>query len=268
MAHDWKDTRRIPWGYSRGRLKQLIQASFYYEKRCLRRPCERPPGMSFSRKGMWSLYRKNIFLHRNMACATLKRPLDFDPLLHDHHKSPKRQRCAPMAVSPTPPSSAPSPASTSKANTNSPFGEVKPPVTNGTEVLISFLFFDLKATKTDSFLFFINNCNLDYHIKQFYMSNERFSYNYKMVLTSTQHNWKWKWRDRDLTIIPQFKWPFHDSLLNYPLCSGDSCKTASWIAPDAKKERAQGSTQIPPGTRLVVGCCFYVSNGIPQYNGP
>jgi len=66
-----------------------------------------------------------------MACATLKRPLDFDPLLHDHHhKSPKRQRCAPMAVSPTPPSSAPSVASTSKANTNSPFGEVKPPVTN------------------------------------------------------------------------------------------------------------------------------------------
>jgi len=67
-----------------------------------------------------------------MACATLKRPLDFDPLLHDHHhKSPKRQRCAPMAVSPTPPSAATSTlASTSKANPNSPFGEVKPAMTN------------------------------------------------------------------------------------------------------------------------------------------
>lgn len=62
-----------------------------------------------------------------MACATLKRPLDFDPLLHDHHKSPKRQRCAPMAVSPSSSSAVNAPSS---SKPNSPFGEVKPAMTS------------------------------------------------------------------------------------------------------------------------------------------
>ncbi|KAI5718155.1 hypothetical protein M8J77_017104 [Diaphorina citri] len=60
-----------------------------------------------------------------MACATLKRPLEFDPL---HSPAPtKRQRCAPMCISPSnsPPrnlSSPPRPSSsTSGTMTNTPF---------------------------------------------------------------------------------------------------------------------------------------------------
>jgi len=35
-----------------------------------------------------------------MACATLKRSLDFDPV-HNHVNPTKRQRCAPMVISPS-----------------------------------------------------------------------------------------------------------------------------------------------------------------------
>ncbi|CAH0386951.1 unnamed protein product [Bemisia tabaci] len=57
-----------------------------------------------------------------MACATLKRSLDFDPV---HHQRPtKRQRCVPMCVSPSS-----SPPTTSQECRSSPFGEVSPKLT-------------------------------------------------------------------------------------------------------------------------------------------
>ncbi|XP_011498838.1 PREDICTED: akirin-2-like [Ceratosolen solmsi marchali] len=53
-----------------------------------------------------------------MACATLKRSLEFDPV-HSHGRPNKRRRCAPMCVSP-------SAAAQSSAKTQSPsaFGEI------------------------------------------------------------------------------------------------------------------------------------------------
>ena len=61
-----------------------------------------------------------------MACATLKRSLEFDPLHHSpSQRSPKRRRCMPMTLSPTAPP-------TKQHQTNSsPFGEVAPRLTNG-----------------------------------------------------------------------------------------------------------------------------------------
>lgn len=53
-----------------------------------------------------------------MACATLKRTLDFDPV-HNHGRPSKRRRCTPMCVSPSSPSSL----------HQSPFGEVCPKLT-------------------------------------------------------------------------------------------------------------------------------------------
>lgn len=57
-----------------------------------------------------------------MACATLKRTLDFDPV-HNHGRPSKRRRCAPMCVSPN--------SSTSNQHElhPSPFGEVCPKLT-------------------------------------------------------------------------------------------------------------------------------------------
>lgn len=55
-----------------------------------------------------------------MACATLKRTLDFDPV-HNHGRPSKRRRCTPMCVSPSSPSSL----------HQSPFGEVCPKLTPG-----------------------------------------------------------------------------------------------------------------------------------------
>jgi hypothetical protein len=55
-----------------------------------------------------------------MACATLKRTLDFDPV-HNHGRPSKRRRCVPMCMSPNaPPTKQPS-----------PFGEVCPKLTPG-----------------------------------------------------------------------------------------------------------------------------------------
>nr|ATQ35928.1 akirin [Blattella germanica] len=53
-----------------------------------------------------------------MACATLKRTLDFDPV-HNHGRPSKRRRCVPMCVSPN----------TSQPINPSPFGEVCPKLT-------------------------------------------------------------------------------------------------------------------------------------------
>ncbi|KAG8037809.1 hypothetical protein G9C98_006020, partial [Cotesia typhae] len=53
-----------------------------------------------------------------MACATLKRSLEFDPV-HSHGRPNKRRRCAPMCVSPG--------SSTQRSSSQqnpSPFGEV------------------------------------------------------------------------------------------------------------------------------------------------
>lgn len=56
-----------------------------------------------------------------MACATLKRSLDFDPL-HTSPRSPKRRRCIPMTQSPLTP-----PTKIHQVNP-SPFGNVSPKV--------------------------------------------------------------------------------------------------------------------------------------------
>ncbi|XP_015591813.1 akirin-2 [Cephus cinctus] len=53
-----------------------------------------------------------------MACATLKRSLEFDPV-HSHGRPSKRRRCVPMCVSPGTPTQ-----STARSQNPSPFGEV------------------------------------------------------------------------------------------------------------------------------------------------
>lgn len=59
-----------------------------------------------------------------MACATLKRSLDFDPV-HTHGRPPKRQRCVPMSVSPSS-----SPPTTSRTDgTPSAFADLCPRMT-------------------------------------------------------------------------------------------------------------------------------------------
>lgn len=59
-----------------------------------------------------------------MACATLKRTLDFDPV-HNHGRPSKRRRCVPMCMSPNTP-----PTKQHELNP-SPFGEVCPKLTPG-----------------------------------------------------------------------------------------------------------------------------------------
>ncbi|XP_014251172.1 akirin-2 [Cimex lectularius] len=58
-----------------------------------------------------------------MACATLKRSLDFDPV-HSHGRPSKRQRCVPMNVSPSS-----SPPTTRNDYGPSPFAELCPKMT-------------------------------------------------------------------------------------------------------------------------------------------
>lgn len=53
-----------------------------------------------------------------MACATLKRSLEFDPV-HSHGRPSKRRRCVPMCVSP-----GSSSQSIAKSQNPSPFGEI------------------------------------------------------------------------------------------------------------------------------------------------
>lgn len=61
-----------------------------------------------------------------MACATLKRSLDFDPV-HGHGRPAKRQRCIPMCVSP---SSSP-PTTRNESCSPSPFSDICPKLTPG-----------------------------------------------------------------------------------------------------------------------------------------
>lgn len=60
-----------------------------------------------------------------MACATLKRSLDFDPV-HMHGRPPKRQRCIPMSISPSS-----SPPASRNDGSPSPFSELCPKMTPG-----------------------------------------------------------------------------------------------------------------------------------------
>lgn len=57
-----------------------------------------------------------------MACATLKRTLDFDPV-HSHGRASKRRRCSPMCISPN------SPPTNQMELNPSPFVEVCPKLT-------------------------------------------------------------------------------------------------------------------------------------------
>lgn len=60
-----------------------------------------------------------------MACATLKRSLEFDPV-HSHGRPSKRRRCVPMCVSPGTSSQA-----NSRPQNPSPFGEITHKLTPG-----------------------------------------------------------------------------------------------------------------------------------------
>lgn len=60
-----------------------------------------------------------------MACATLKRSLDFDPV-HTHVNPTKRQRCAPMVISPSS-----SPPGIRSDSSNSAFSGVCPKMSPG-----------------------------------------------------------------------------------------------------------------------------------------
>lgn len=60
-----------------------------------------------------------------MACATLKRSHDFDPV-HNHVNPTKRQRCAPMVISPSS-----SPPGSRSDNYNSVFAGVCPKMSPG-----------------------------------------------------------------------------------------------------------------------------------------
>ncbi|KAF6211978.1 hypothetical protein GE061_012495 [Apolygus lucorum] len=60
-----------------------------------------------------------------MACATLKRSLDFDPV-HSHGRPSKRQRCVPMSISP---SSSPPTTRNDYSPSPSPFAELCPKMT-------------------------------------------------------------------------------------------------------------------------------------------
>lgn len=67
-----------------------------------------------------------------MACATLKRSLEFDPV-HSHGRPSKRRRCVPMCVSP--PATTATPASTAKPQNASSFGEIAAKMTPGKELI-------------------------------------------------------------------------------------------------------------------------------------
>lgn len=58
-----------------------------------------------------------------MACATLKRTHDWDPLHSPNGRSPKRRRCMPLSVTSTPPTRA-------HQINPSPFGDVPPKLTS------------------------------------------------------------------------------------------------------------------------------------------
>ncbi|KAH0953918.1 hypothetical protein HN011_004256 [Eciton burchellii] len=57
-----------------------------------------------------------------MACATLKRSLEFDPV-HSHGRPSKRRRCMPMSCA-SPGTSASSPCNSALSQKSSPFGEI------------------------------------------------------------------------------------------------------------------------------------------------
>lgn len=59
-----------------------------------------------------------------MACATLKRTHDWDPLHSPSGRSPKRRRCMPFSVSP------PAPPTRAHQINPSPFGDVPPKLTS------------------------------------------------------------------------------------------------------------------------------------------
>jgi len=56
-----------------------------------------------------------------MACVTLKRSLEFDPVHSPGGRTPKRRRCMPMCI--------PATSSASKCHEPSPFAEVATPLT-------------------------------------------------------------------------------------------------------------------------------------------
>ena len=58
-----------------------------------------------------------------MACATLKRTYEFDPLTPQHQPSPKRRRCIPLKPSTPPPT----------VTTESHFRDVAPRLSQGTD---------------------------------------------------------------------------------------------------------------------------------------
>lgn len=74
------------------------------------------------------LYRYRVFI-KKMACVTLKRSLEFDPLHHGTctPRPHKRRRCVPMCVSPQSAAA----ATARHTESQSPFAEVTPTLTPG-----------------------------------------------------------------------------------------------------------------------------------------
>lgn len=78
-----------------------------------------------------------------MACATLKRSYEFDPLLSPQHQpSSKRRRCIPMST----PSLSPTPSSSTN---DSPFTEVTPRINQGMLIIFLLNILPFQLLKTD-----------------------------------------------------------------------------------------------------------------------
>lgn len=77
------------------------------------------------------------FCSRNMACATLKRSLDFEPPMC---RPTKRQRCTPMSISPSS-----SPPNSSRSEYVSPHfgGDVVPKITAGKSIDLGFTYLNI-----------------------------------------------------------------------------------------------------------------------------
>jgi len=89
-----------------------------------------------------------------MACVTLKRSLEFDPVHSPGGRTPKRRRCMPMCI--------PSSASTSKCHEPTPFGEVASKLTQ--EQILANVREEVKRLQRRKQLNFSHNqANVNHH---------------------------------------------------------------------------------------------------------
>lgn len=114
-----------------------------------------------------------------MACATLKRSLDFDPV-HNHVNPTKRQRCAPMVISPSS-----SPPGSRSENYNSVFAGVCPKMSPGMcHSHIAFLFSVPKMPEIIP-----SNTTNGIIFRDFRASLERLSSSFILTQFQNFHSW-------------------------------------------------------------------------------